>query len=97
MNEMLEQLGKSAKAAEPQLIKLTTAEKNNALLAVAQGLVDDTDKILEENAKDMKNGKANNMAAGLLDRLLLTKERIEAMAEGIRLWPVTPLLPCPLP
>ena len=84
MNEMLEQLGKSAKAAEPQLIKLTTAEKNNALLAVAQGLVDDTDKILEENAKDMKNGKANNMAAGLLDRLLLTKERIEAMAEGIR-------------
>lgn len=84
MNEMLEQLGKSAKAAETQLIKLTTAEKNNALLAVAQGLVDDTDKILEENAKDMENGKANNMAAGLLDRLLLTKERIEAMAEGIR-------------
>ncbi|MDE6312022.1 MAG: glutamate-5-semialdehyde dehydrogenase [Lachnospiraceae bacterium] len=83
MNEMLEQLGKSAKAAEAKLIKLATAEKNAALRAVAEGLIRDTDKILAANDKDMDNGKANNMAAGLLDRLLLTKERIEAMAEGL--------------
>lgn len=80
----LEQLGVAAKAAEPQLVKLSTEEKNKALFAVAEGLVRDADVILTANAKDIENGKANNMPAGLLDRLLLTKERIEAMAEGLK-------------
>lgn len=80
----LEELGMAAKAAEPQLIKLTTAQKNEALMAVAEGLVADTESILEANAKDIANAKANNMAEGLVDRLLLTKERIEAMAEGLK-------------
>lgn len=80
----LKQLGMAAKAAEPQLVKLSTEEKNKALLVVAEGLVKDADKILQANAMDIENGKANNMPAGLLDRLLLTKERIEAMAEGLK-------------
>ena len=80
----LEQLGMAAKAAEPQLVKLSTEEKNKALFAVAEGLVKDADAILEANEKDIENGKANNMPAGLLDRLLLTKERIESMAEGLK-------------
>lgn len=80
----LEELGMAAKAAEPQLIKLTTEQKNEALMAVAEGLVADTESILEANAKDIANAKANNMAEGLVDRLLLTKERIEAMAEGLK-------------
>jgi glutamate-5-semialdehyde dehydrogenase len=80
----LEELGMAAKAAEPQLIKLTTTQKNEALMAVAEGLVADTESILEANAKDIANAKANNMAEGLVDRLLLTKERIEAMAEGLK-------------
>lgn len=80
----LEALGIAAKKAEPQLIKLTTEEKNKALLAVAEGLVADAEKILKENEKDIENAKANHMAEGMIDRLLLTKERIEAMAEGLR-------------
>lgn len=80
----LEELGVAAKKAEPKLIKLSTEEKNKALLAVADGLVADAEIILAENAKDIENAKANNMAEGLVDRLLLTKERIEAMAEGLR-------------
>lgn len=80
----LEELGIAAKKAEPQLIQLTTEEKNKALLAVAEGLVTDAEKILTENAKDIENAKANHMAEGLVDRLLLTKERIEAMAEGLK-------------
>ncbi|MBQ4529877.1 MAG: glutamate-5-semialdehyde dehydrogenase [Lachnospiraceae bacterium] len=81
---ILEELGMAAKKAEPQLIKLSTEEKNKALLAVADGLVADAEMILAENAKDIENAKVNHMAAGLIDRLLLTKERIEAMAEGLR-------------
>lgn len=80
----LEKLGIAAKKAEPQLIKLTTEEKNKALLAVADGLVADAEMILKENEKDIENAKANHMAEGLVDRLLLTKERIEAMAEGLK-------------
>lgn len=80
----LEQLGMAAKAAEPQLIKLTTKQKNEALVAVAEGLVADAAGILEANAKDIENARANNMPEGLVDRLLLTKERIEAMAEGLK-------------
>lgn len=80
----LEELGIAAKKAEPQLIKLTTEEKNKALLAVADGLVADAEMILKENEKDIENAKANHMAEGLVDRLLLTKERIEAMAEGLK-------------
>lgn len=80
----LQELGMAAQEAKPIFAKLTTEEKNKALIAVADGLVADADKILEQNAIDMENGKKNNMKAGLLDRLLLTKERIEAMAEGLR-------------
>lgn len=80
----LEELGIAAKKAEPQLIKLTTKEKKDALLAVAEGLVEDAEQILKENEKDIENAKANHMAEGLIDRLLLTKERIEAMAEGLK-------------
>ncbi len=80
----LEELGIAAKKAEPQLIKLTAEEKNKALLAVADGLVADAEMILKENEKDIENAKANHMAEGLVDRLLLTKERIEAMAEGLK-------------
>lgn len=80
----LEELGIAAKKAEPQLIKLTTEEKNKALLAVADGLVADAEMILKENEKDIENARANHIAEGLVDRLLLTKERIEAMAEGLK-------------
>ncbi len=80
----LEEMGSAAKKAEPQLIKLTTEQKNQALVAVAEGLIADAETILKENGKDIENAKANHMAEGLVDRLLLTKERIEAMAEGLK-------------
>lgn len=80
----LEEMGSAAKKAEPQLIQLTTEQKNQALTAVADGLIADAEMILQENAKDIENAKTNHMAEGLVDRLLLTKERIEAMAEGLK-------------
>lgn len=80
----LEQIGKSAKEAEIILRTLDTNKKNEALLVTADNLVKDADKLLEANEKDMECGRANNMPQGLLDRLLLTKERIEQMAVGLR-------------
>ncbi len=79
----LEELGKKAAAAKYKVQVLTTEEKNNALKAVADALVANTDFIIKENAIDLKNGEENGMHPGLIDRLRLTPERIAAMSEGI--------------
>lgn len=79
----LEELGKKAATAKYEVQVLTTEEKNNALKAVADALVVNTDFIIKENAIDLKNGEENGMHVGLLDRLRLTPERITAMSEGI--------------
>ena len=84
MNEMLIQMGKNAREAEKSLRSLSTAKKNEALAAVAQRLVENADVLLKANAEDVANGRKNNMKESLVDRLMLTKERIEGMAEGLR-------------
>ena len=81
--ELLE-IGKAARQAVPYLNRLNTEEKNKALLCAADALVTNADAIIEANAMDIEAAKANNMPAGLVDRLLLTKDRIEAMAVGLR-------------
>lgn len=83
MQELIDK-GKLAKAASYELAKLSAADKNKALLAIADALCDNADYILTENKKDIENGRANNMRKGLIDRLLLTTDRINAMAEGMR-------------
>ncbi len=80
----LERMGQLAKAASRSLMKLTQPEKNACLVTIARNLVDNTDKILEANAKDLENGIANNMPESLQDRLRLTEDRIEGIAEGVR-------------
>ncbi len=80
----LQKMGQNAVAAKYLLQKATTAEKNKALLAAAKALVQYQDTILAANAKDIENGENNGMHPGLIDRLRLTPERIEAMAEGLR-------------
>lgn len=82
--EYLEQLGQKAVAAKYELQKLTTAEKNSALETVASALVEKTEQILSANDKDYEIAKQGGMAEGLLDRLKLTAERVESMAEGLR-------------
>lgn len=86
MNMILEELtqkGKLAKTASYTLGILSTEEKNQALSAMAAALRENDSYLLEENAKDLSLARENGMAEGLIDRLTLTKERIDAMAEGI--------------
>lgn len=84
MNEMLIELGKKAKAAEDSLRTISTDKKNQVLSAVADHLIACSETLLKANETDVANGRANHMPEGLVDRLLLTKERIESMAEGLR-------------
>lgn len=80
----LKGLGKAAAAVKYELACMPEEEKNRALLAAAAGLIRDTDRILTANAKDVADGEAKVMHPGLVDRLRLTKERIQAMAEGLK-------------
>ena len=79
MQEML----KRAKAAKFEVTKLTTAQKNVALSAMADALLENTQAILAANALDMAAAKGT-MSDVMLDRLQLTAERIAGMAQGIR-------------
>ncbi|WP_413523275.1 glutamate-5-semialdehyde dehydrogenase [Lactococcus raffinolactis] len=81
---MIETLGKHAKTAAFELAKYATLEKNQFLQQLAQALVDNTDGIISENAKDLANAEANGISQIMIDRLRLTPERIQDMAEGVR-------------
>ena len=80
---MLE-IGEQAKAAARVLATATTADKNNWLNAMADALDSSTDAIINANKIDMENGKKNGLSDAMLDRLLLTPERIHAIADAVR-------------
>ena len=79
----LQEIGQKAQEAKPSLQTLETLKKNAALEAVADALLMESDTILKENEKDIEAARANQMKEGLVDRLLLTRARIEGMAEGL--------------
>lgn len=79
MNDML----LAAKAAKAQIAQLSTEQKNKALLAMADALINNQEAILSANAKDMELAK-DIISDVMLDRLRLTPERICGMAKGIR-------------
>jgi len=77
-------IGEKAAAAKYLLQKASAQQKNDALTAVSQALCRKEAKILAANAKDIAAGEASGMHPGLLDRLRLNRERMDAMAEGLR-------------
>ncbi len=76
-------LGQRAKQAEKTLATASTELKNKALENMAQELISAASEVLSANAEDMKNARANGVAQVMLDRLLLTEDRIVGMAKGI--------------
>lgn len=79
----VKEMGKIAKEASYKLKKLKTKEKNAMLLEIKKALLSEKENILRANEEDIKKGRENNMPEGLIDRLLLTDERIEGMAKSI--------------
>ena len=79
----MKELLSAAKAAKFEVTKLTTAEKNAALHAMADALLEESETILAANAEDLTAAKGT-VSDVMLDRLRLTHERIEGMAKGIR-------------
>ena len=80
----LQIMGKRAVSAKPLMQRMSAEKKNKALLHGADMLIQRTPEILAANELDMAAAQENGMSAGMQDRLKLTKERIDAIAEGLR-------------
>ena len=76
-------LGKKALSAKDFLSTVTEEQKNNALLAIAAALRENSRTIVAENAVDLQNGREAGLNEGLLDRLMLDEGRINAIADGV--------------
>lgn len=80
----LNDMGERAKAAARRLAVADTALKDRTLEAVALSLLRSTENILAENRKDVEDAAAAGTSKAMLDRLTLTADRIQGMADGIR-------------
>lgn len=78
---VLEQMGQNAKEAA-RVLSIAGEKKNLALRKIAAALMENSESIRMENDKDIENGRAAGLTASLLDRLRLTPERVEGMANG---------------
>lgn len=77
-------LGEQARKASRALVRASTSDKNNALLAMATAIENAAEFLKAENAKDLENGKNNGLDNAMLDRLALTDTGIANIAEGLR-------------
>ncbi|HJB64319.1 MAG TPA: glutamate-5-semialdehyde dehydrogenase [Candidatus Microbacterium pullistercoris] len=73
-----------AKTASHSVARLTSAQKADALDAIAEALVANAPRILEANTQDLDRGRADGIGDALLDRLALTDDRIAALAQATR-------------
>lgn len=84
MNNLMISLGEKSKKAAQELSQLETSKKNDCLLQMAIDLENSKTTILQANQQDLKQAKENGIPEPLMDRLRLTDDRIQEMAEGIR-------------
>jgi glutamate-5-semialdehyde dehydrogenase len=80
----LEAMGQAAKQVSRRLATFTTAQKHQALLAIADELEGQSATVMAQNALDLSDGCANGLSDALLDRMLLNEKRIKALAEDTR-------------
>jgi len=84
IKDKITKMGSDALTASRALANLTTDQKNEILLAMADGILSDADQIISANAIDLDNAVNNNLTNSMIDRLRLDQKRIEAIADGIR-------------
>lgn len=84
ITDYMNNLGQAARSASRVLAVATTAQKNKALLAIADALVAKTDFLVAENEKDLIAGKVNGLDDAMLDRLRLTPTGVASIATGVR-------------
>ena len=84
VRDTIRELAGRVKAAAGRLAVASSATKDQALRAMADGIEAHAARLKEENAKDVAAGEQAGLSAALIDRLRLTDKRIAAMADGLR-------------
>ncbi|MGD8559050.1 MAG: glutamate-5-semialdehyde dehydrogenase [Gammaproteobacteria bacterium] len=84
IKQYMTSLGEKARAASLAMARANTGAKDQALHAIADSIMASQKRLMEENARDLEQGKADGLDEALLDRLALNEERIAGMAEGLR-------------
>ncbi len=84
IKQYMRTVGEQARAASRVVARADTNTKNKALLAMADAIERDQDKLLAANAKDMDAAKASGLDSALLDRLQINAKGVAGMAEGLR-------------
>ncbi|MBP7280454.1 MAG: glutamate-5-semialdehyde dehydrogenase [Leptospiraceae bacterium] len=82
-NEYTDTIAKKASAAKREIRTLKTSVKNDVLKLLAEDLIKNKDRIIQENEKDINAGKEKNLSPALLDRLLLNEKRIESLSKSV--------------
>ena len=77
-------MGRKARAASRELVKLSAGEKNTILRAMADGVAASQEAILAANAEDLANAASNGLSKAMIDRLMLNPKRLEAIAQALR-------------
>ncbi len=80
----MEKFLQKAKSCSSIIATMSSAKKKQILNEMADALINNLDFIIKENAKDMANAKESNLSSAMVDRLLLDKKRVEAMAESLK-------------
>ena len=84
VSDYMLQLGKQARRASRQARALSTEQKNKALHSIAEIIQARRDVLVAANAEDVQAGRERGLSDAMLDRLILTPERIDGMLEGLR-------------
>ena len=84
LNEQILDLGKRARAASRVLARASSQQKNLALQSMADEIEVRSELLVAANEKDVAQAKASGLSGAMIDRLILTPKRVQAMAEGIR-------------
>ncbi len=84
LKDQMTQLARQAKAASRLLARLTTAQKNGCLMAMADALEQNRQAVQQANAEDMDAAAKSGLSTAMLDRLKLDDKRVAGMARGLR-------------
>ncbi|MBD3625218.1 MAG: aldehyde dehydrogenase family protein, partial [Rhodobacteraceae bacterium] len=84
IHAMMQQLGQNARAAAQVLASTPPEVQEKALTAAADAVLASTDRIIAANAKDLEFGRAKGLSDAMMDRLTLTPDRVQAIADGLR-------------
>jgi glutamate-5-semialdehyde dehydrogenase len=79
----METMGLAARRAADELARAPTEKKNDALIAMAQNIRTQSQTIAKANSRDVEAAEKRDVKGSFLDRLILTNEGIEAMAQGL--------------